>query len=78
MINIFGSPLLNEIHQQIAPAQQIELSSECETKFRKAIKQATKESRQKAIKLLLTELSNDEILDENLARSHLSQIIWII
>ncbi|CAI2179326.1 16317_t:CDS:2, partial [Funneliformis geosporum] len=66
MINIFGSPLLNEIYQQIAPAQQIELSSECETKFRKAIKQATKESRQKAIKLLLTELSNDETLDENL------------
>jgi hypothetical protein len=66
MINIFGSPLLNEIHQQIAPAQQIELSSECETKFRKVIKQATKESRHKAIKLLLTELSNDETLDENL------------
>ncbi|CAB5389647.1 unnamed protein product [Rhizophagus irregularis] len=66
MINIFGSPLLNEIHQQTAPAQQIELSSECETKFRKAIKQATKEPRQKAIKLLLTELLNDETLDENL------------
>jgi len=66
MIDIFGSPLLNEIHQQIAPAQQIELSSECETKFRKVIKQATKKSRYKAIKLLVTELSNDETLGENL------------
>ncbi|CAG8688795.1 9691_t:CDS:2, partial [Funneliformis caledonium] len=43
-----------------------ELSSEYETKFRKVVKQATKESRHKAIKLLVTELSNDETLGENL------------
>lgn len=66
MIDIFSSPLLNKIHQQFVPVQQIELSSECETKFRKVIKHATKESRHKAIKLLVTELSNDETLGENL------------
>ncbi|CAG8586468.1 12037_t:CDS:2 [Funneliformis caledonium] len=66
MINIFSSLLLNEVHQQIASAQQIELSLECESKFRKVIKQVTRKLRHKAIKLLLTELSNDEILDENL------------
>lgn len=53
MIDIFGSPLLNEIHRQIASTRQIELNSECEPTFRKVIKQATKESRHKAINLLL-------------------------
>ncbi|CAI2171371.1 9613_t:CDS:2 [Funneliformis geosporum] len=66
MIDIFGFPLLNEMHQQIAPTRQIELNSECEAKFRKVIKQATKESHYKAINLLLAELSNNRILDENL------------
>ncbi|CAG8656323.1 16678_t:CDS:2, partial [Acaulospora morrowiae] len=66
MINIFSSTLLNKIHQQITPAQQIELDSECESKFRKVIKQAIKESRYNATKLLLAELSNNQTLNENL------------
>ncbi|GET01173.1 C2H2-type zinc finger transcription factor [Rhizophagus clarus] len=66
MIDILGSPLLNEIHQQFAPAQKIELSSDCEAIFRKVIKHAAKESRHKAIKLLLAELTNNETLNENL------------
>ncbi|CAB4414188.1 unnamed protein product [Rhizophagus irregularis] len=62
MIDIFSFPLLNKIHQQFTPVQQIELNSECETKFKKVIKQVTKESHHKAIKLLVTKLSNDETL----------------
>ncbi|PKY52634.1 hypothetical protein RhiirA4_470391 [Rhizophagus irregularis] len=66
MIDIFSFPLLNKIHQQFTPVQQIELNSECETKFKKVIKQVTKESHHKAIKLLVTKLSNDETLGKNL------------
>ncbi|CAG8585652.1 5726_t:CDS:2 [Acaulospora morrowiae] len=66
MINIFGSPLLDEIHQQFIPTQQTELDSGCESKFREAIKRATKESCGSATKWLLTELANNQTLDENL------------
>ncbi|RIB05678.1 hypothetical protein C2G38_2117809 [Gigaspora rosea] len=66
MVNIFGSPLLDEVYQQIKPVQQTEINSECESKFRKVIKQATKESRRSAMKSLLAELTNDQMLDENL------------
>ncbi|CAG8574688.1 14905_t:CDS:2, partial [Acaulospora morrowiae] len=66
MINIFSSPLLDEIHQQIIPTQQIELDSECESKFRKATKKAMKESRECAVDWLWSELSNDQTLKENL------------
>ncbi|CAG8699967.1 15628_t:CDS:2, partial [Racocetra fulgida] len=66
MVNIFGSPLLDEVYQQIKPVQQTEIDSEYESKFRKVIKQATKESRRSATKSLLAELTNDQMLDENL------------
>ncbi|CAG8476700.1 17897_t:CDS:2 [Cetraspora pellucida] len=66
MINIFGSPLLDEVYKQVKPVQQTEIDSECESKFRKVIKQATKESRRSAIKSLLAELTNDQTLDKNL------------
>ncbi|CAG8645027.1 842_t:CDS:2, partial [Paraglomus occultum] len=42
------------------------LDSECGLNFRKVIKQATKESRCSAIKSLLAELTNDQMLDENM------------
>ncbi|CAG8640659.1 6591_t:CDS:2 [Ambispora gerdemannii] len=66
MVNIFGSPLLDEVYQQFKPVQQTALDSECESNFRKVIKQATKESRRSAIKSLLAELANDQMLDENM------------
>ncbi|KAF0424038.1 hypothetical protein F8M41_006652 [Gigaspora margarita] len=43
-----------------------EIDAECESKFRKVIKQATKESRRSATKSLLAELTNNQTLDENL------------
>ncbi|CAG8578365.1 8631_t:CDS:1 [Funneliformis caledonium] len=66
MIDIFSSSLLDNIYQQANPPQQIELNTECELKLRKVIKKAIKESRCSAIKLLLTELTNDQILNVNL------------
>ncbi|CAB4427525.1 unnamed protein product [Rhizophagus irregularis] len=66
MINIFGSPLLNEIYQQFVPAQQPTLNLESELKFREVIKRAIKESWSSVKKWWLTELANDQTLDENL------------
>ncbi|CAB4388011.1 unnamed protein product [Rhizophagus irregularis] len=66
MINIFGSPLLNEIYQQFVPAQQPTLNLESELKFREVIKRVIKESWSSVKKWWLTELANDQTLDENL------------
>ncbi|GBC03075.1 hypothetical protein RclHR1_04980020 [Rhizophagus clarus] len=44
MISLFGSPLLNKIHQEFMPKQQIELDPKCESIIRKAIKMTMKES----------------------------------
>ncbi|CAI2195340.1 9834_t:CDS:2, partial [Funneliformis geosporum] len=66
MIDIFGSPLLDEIHQQIIPTQQTALDSECEAKFRDAIKRVTKESFSHATDWLMTELSNNKPLKDNM------------
>ncbi|CAB4469016.1 unnamed protein product [Rhizophagus irregularis] len=65
MIDIFSSSLLDDIYQQANPPQQIELYTECELKLRKVIKKAIKESRSSATKFLLTELTNDQMLNEN-------------
>ncbi|CAG8645169.1 1421_t:CDS:2, partial [Paraglomus occultum] len=66
MIDIFSSPLLDEIHKKIVLTQPMELDSECELKFRRATKKAIKESRESAVDWLWSELSNDQILKENL------------
>ncbi len=66
MINIFSSSLLDDIYQQANPPQQIEVDTECELKLRKVIKKAIKESHSSATNLLLTELTNDQMLNENL------------
>ncbi|CAG8635767.1 1370_t:CDS:2 [Ambispora gerdemannii] len=42
MIDLFGSPLLDLIHQELMPTQQIVLDPKCESTFREAIKMATK------------------------------------
>lgn len=42
MIDIFGSRLLDEIHQNIMPVQNATLNSEYEIKFREAIKKNKK------------------------------------
>ncbi|CAB4445538.1 unnamed protein product [Rhizophagus irregularis] len=65
MIDIFSSSLLDDIYQQANPPQQIELYTDCELKLRKVIKKAIKESRSSATKFLLTELTNDQMLNEN-------------
>jgi hypothetical protein len=57
MIDIFISPLLDEIYKKIVLTQQIELDSECELKFGKANKSHVS---------VWSEHSNDQILKENL------------
>ncbi|CAG8502656.1 15447_t:CDS:1 [Funneliformis mosseae] len=66
MIDIFSTSLLDDIYQQANPPQQIELNTECESKLRKVIKKAIKESRSRATEFLLRELTNDQMLNENL------------
>ncbi|CAG8678438.1 17723_t:CDS:2, partial [Racocetra fulgida] len=65
MIKTFGSQLLDEIHQQTIPTQSVKLNSECELKFREAVKKA-KNSRERAIDWFLRELINDQHMKENL------------
>ncbi|CAG8470647.1 16023_t:CDS:2, partial [Cetraspora pellucida] len=65
MIKIFGSQLLDEIHQQTVPTQSVKLNSECELKFREAVKKA-KNSRECAIDWFLRDLANDQYVKENL------------
>ncbi|UZO18267.1 uncharacterized protein OCT59_009584 [Rhizophagus irregularis] len=64
MIDSFGSPLLDQIHQELIPTQQV-LDSESESKFRKAIKKANKNSRDDAIDWLSAELVNNRNLKKN-------------
>ncbi|RIA85522.1 hypothetical protein C1645_808223 [Glomus cerebriforme] len=66
MIDIFGSPLLDKIHQRIIPTQQTALDAECEAKFRDAIKRVTKESFSHATDWLMAELSNNKHLKDNM------------
>ena len=66
MIDIFGSPLLDMIHQRIIPTQQTALDAECEAKFRDAIKRVTKESFSHATDWLMAELSNNKHLKNNM------------
>jgi len=65
MINLFGTPLLDKIHEEFMPKQQIELDLNCESTFRKAIKMAMKNSCKDATNWLLGQLANEEILREN-------------
>ncbi|CAG8571211.1 11365_t:CDS:10 [Funneliformis mosseae] len=58
--------LLIEIHQRIIPTQQTALDSECEAKFRDAIKRVTKESFSHATDWLMVELSNNKPLKDNM------------
>ncbi|GES77971.1 hypothetical protein GLOIN_2v1774982 [Rhizophagus clarus] len=66
MIDIFGSPLLDKIHQRIIPTQQTALDAECEAKFGDAIKRVTKESFSHATDWLMAELSNNKHLKDNM------------
>jgi hypothetical protein len=65
MIDIFGSRLLDEIHQNIMPVQNATLNSEYELKFREAIKK-TKKSREHATDWFYTELADDRNLRKGL------------
>ncbi|CAG8549961.1 2203_t:CDS:2 [Paraglomus occultum] len=65
MINIFGSQLLDKIHQQTVPPRNVTLNSECESKFRAAIKKA-KQSRDSAMDWFHQELINNLSLKKNL------------
>ncbi|CAG8654668.1 17515_t:CDS:2 [Funneliformis caledonium] len=65
MINLFGTPLLDKIHEEFMPKQQIELDLNCESTFRKAIKMAMKNSRKDATNWILRQLANEEILRED-------------
>ncbi|CAI2187763.1 7291_t:CDS:2, partial [Funneliformis geosporum] len=62
MIDLFGSPLLDQIHQELKPTQQIALDPKFESKFREAIKKANKNSRDDAIDWLSAELVNNRNL----------------
>uniref|UniRef100_A0A1D1Y2D4 DNA ligase n=1 Tax=Anthurium amnicola TaxID=1678845 RepID=A0A1D1Y2D4_9ARAE len=66
MIDIFSSPLLDEIYKTMVLTQQIELDSECELKLRIATKKVIKESCECAVDWLWYELSNDKTLKKNL------------
>ncbi|RHZ67208.1 hypothetical protein Glove_302g51 [Diversispora epigaea] len=65
MINIFSSPLLDQIHQEFMPMQQIVLDPKCESTFRKVIKMAMKNSCEDATNWLCGQLANEKILREN-------------
>jgi len=54
MIDFFGSPLLDQIHQELIPTQQ-KLEPEFESKFSAEIKKANKNSRDDAIDWLSTQ-----------------------
>jgi hypothetical protein len=67
MMNIFGSNLLDKIVKKFSPTNKRELDAECESKFRKVIKQAINDSRDNAVDSLLAYLANPESnLKENL------------
>ncbi|CAG8711406.1 3110_t:CDS:2, partial [Funneliformis mosseae] len=61
IIDIFGSRLLDEIHQNVMPVQNTTLNSKYELKFREAIKKV-KKSRECAIDWFYTELASDRNL----------------
>ncbi|PKC55724.1 hypothetical protein RhiirA1_502647 [Rhizophagus irregularis] len=65
MISLFGSPLLDKIHQEFMPKQQIELDPKCESIIRKAIKMAMKESCEDATNWFYGQLINENNLREN-------------
>lgn len=70
MISLFGSPLLDKIHQEFMPKQQIELDPKCESIIRKAIKMAMKESCEDA-----TNWFNGQLINENNLRENVGCII---
>ncbi|RIB28265.1 hypothetical protein C2G38_2158370 [Gigaspora rosea] len=72
MIDIFGSPLLDTIYQRIILTQQTALDSDCEAKFKNAIKRATKESFSNATDWLMAELSNNKPLKDNIGFMNLN------
>ncbi|PKB95616.1 hypothetical protein RhiirA5_436384, partial [Rhizophagus irregularis] len=65
MIDLFGSPSLDQIHQEFMPEQQIELDPKCESTFRKAIKMAMKQSCEDATNWFYGQLANENNLREN-------------
>ncbi|POG58078.1 hypothetical protein GLOIN_2v946534 [Rhizophagus irregularis DAOM 181602=DAOM 197198] len=65
MIDLFGSPSLEQIHQEFMPEQQIELDPKCESTFRKAIKMAMKQSCEDATNWFYGQLANENNLREN-------------
>ncbi|PKY52432.1 hypothetical protein RhiirA4_470063 [Rhizophagus irregularis] len=62
---LFGSPLLDKIHQEFMPKQQIELDPKCESIIRKAIKMAMKESCEDATNWFYGQQINENNLREN-------------
>ena len=62
MIDLFGSALLEQIHEEFVPTQKIELDPELESKFREAIKKANKVSRDHGIDWLSAEILNNRNL----------------
>ncbi|CAI2195623.1 2523_t:CDS:2, partial [Funneliformis geosporum] len=69
MINTFGSHLLDKIHKRFFPTNKRELDAECESKFRRIIKQSINDSRDSAIK------SSLEYLAENNSKENLGFVI---
>nr|CAG8619389.1 8927_t:CDS:2 [Entrophospora candida] len=66
MVNHFGLPLLNQIHEKFKPKQQILLDSNSEETFRKAVKMAMNGSRDDVINWLCGRLSNVPSLRKDL------------
>ncbi|CAG8739073.1 30545_t:CDS:2 [Racocetra persica] len=65
MINMFGSPLLDQIYQEFMPTQQATLDPQCELIFREAIKMAMKNSCEHAVNWLYGKLARENVLREN-------------
>ncbi|RIA84851.1 hypothetical protein C1645_742008 [Glomus cerebriforme] len=65
MIDLFGSPLLDQIHRKLMPIQQIVLEPKCELTFRKAIKMATNKSCDDATNWLCMQLANEKTLRDS-------------
>ncbi|CAG8499233.1 17722_t:CDS:2 [Cetraspora pellucida] len=71
MINIFGSQnLLDKIHKVLFPTDKRGLDAECESKFRRIIKQSINDSRDSAIK------SSIAFLTENNSKENLGFVIF--
>ncbi|CAI2181225.1 2640_t:CDS:2 [Funneliformis geosporum] len=64
MIDLFGLPLLDQIHKELMPTQQIILDPTYESTFRKAIKMANKLC-DDATNWLYTQLANEKTLKDN-------------